>query len=401
MLTIQTYPEWLDLVTAPETTGPSPEAAADAFLAAALREGALLPELPTEAAALVPRRALHHGVTALVVARSEALDMLPEGARSAMRNQALGEAMWDLRHRQVLVPLIEQVTKAGIPAVLLKGTALAYSLYPSPALRQRGDTDVLVPMGVAEKARWILMDAGFLRNLDSTIGEGIETNRQECWIKSAEDGTEHVVDLHVGVMHSWSLAELIDVQTVMARSAALPGLSPRARRIGDADALYHACLHRGVHIKSPYHVDGEVILGGDRLIWLYDLHLLAPHLLRQDWDDLLDRVQRDRTADLCFDALSAARRLLGTQLPKGLLAALEARVVTDGPSFFLARASDERRFLSNLSAVPGLGGKLAYLRTVFFPSSLYMRQKYPGMAGYPVPLLHLRRITDRMRRRSS
>jgi len=44
--------------------------------------------------------------------------------------------------REVLAAL----AGAGLPVLLLKGAALAYTLYPEPHLRDRSDTDLLFPV---------------------------------------------------------------------------------------------------------------------------------------------------------------------------------------------------------------------------------------------------------------
>jgi hypothetical protein len=377
---------------------PSMIAAADAFLVAALRDDAGLPELTEAAFDQVLPRALHHGVAALLVARPDVLARLPGEVRSPLQSQARAEAMWELRHRHVIVPVIEAFAAAGIPAIVLKGTALAYSLYPSPALRQRGDTDILFPKGRAEAVRRILQTHGFKRSRDSKIGAGTEAIRQELWSSQAADGTEHAIDVHWGVMNAWSLAGLFESDEVISRAEPLPRLSPLARRIGNADALYHACVHRGVHIRSPYYVGADALSGGDRLIWLHDIHLIVATLGDDDWREITARAVRDGTADLCLDALKGARQRLGSSVPSQVLEELESRVVSDGPSVYLARASFGQRLRADLSAVPGLVGKIAFLRSVLFPARDYMAAKYPDMARSPVALLHLRRLRDRLRR---
>jgi hypothetical protein len=212
------------------------------------------------------------------------------------------------------------------------------------------------------------------------------------------DGTEHAIDLHWGVLNAWSLAGLLETDAVIDRSVPLPKLSAVARRICTVDALYHACLHRGVHIKNPYYVGEEEITGGDRLVWLLDIQLMLPDLGAADWTAFVARALRDKTADLCLDALQRTADLLAAPVPPHVLEALAGQRVTDGPSYLLAHASEGRRFLSNLAAVPGLPGKLAFLRILLFPSPVYMRQRYPDMAGRPVAMLYLRRIIDRLRR---
>lgn len=347
---------------------------------------------------MVPDRSFHHGVAALVAASATAMEKLSGAGRAEIDDEALGEAMWDLRHRQVLVPLIDAFADAGVPAVLLKGTALAYSFYASPALRQRGDTDILVPPELAETARKIIATNGFLRSVDSTLGPGTETNRQESWIKTVGDGTEHAIDLHWGVMHAWSLAGLLDTSAVIERSVPLPNLCSAARRICTVDALYHACLHRGVHIKNPYYVGDEEITGGDRLIWIYDVHLLVPHLSEADWDEFVTGATQDKTADLCLDALIRAGELFGSDVPGRVLEVLGQSIVPDGPSFLLSKASEGRRFWANLAAIPGLLGKVNFVRFLLFPSQIYMRQRYPELSHRPVVMLYLRRVLDRLHR---
>lgn len=373
--------------------------AADAFLACALRDGASLPGLSRPAAAAVPDRARHHGVSALLAIRPATLAALPDDVAAKLHRQARDEAIWDLRHCHVLTQLFDAFADAGIQAVLLKGTALAISVYPSSALRQRGDTDILVHPDAADATRRALLASGFARALDNTVGHGADVNRQESWDRLEADGSTHSVDVHWAVMPDWSMAALFDTAEVIARSEPVSHLAPGALRIGFADAVYHACLHRGVHIKSPYWI-GDDIAYEDRLIWLYDLHLLAPHLSDADWSEVVARATRHRTTDLCHDALSEAVRLLGTQVSPDILSALAAQAVDDGPSFYLTRASRGRLFLANLAAVPGLRAKFAYFRTYFFPSGLYMRAKYDAPAGTPVWKLHVRRIGDRLRRRA-
>src|SRR6185436_811387 len=46
--------------------------------------------------------------------------------------------------------------------ILMKGAALAYSLYPSPAMRPRVDTDLLIPREDIAAARDVLLRRGYV-----------------------------------------------------------------------------------------------------------------------------------------------------------------------------------------------------------------------------------------------
>lgn len=184
---------------------------------------------------------LYHGVCALLVARPQVMAALPPTLRDAIRRQALSEAMWDLQHRRILVPLLEDLASEGIRVAVLKGTALACSVYPSPALRPRGDTDLLADPAQADAVHGILRQHGFERAADSFAGSSVGVARQECWV-AERAGTAQTLDLHWGLMNAWSLSDLLPTEETLTSAQPLPGLSPKARRIATEAALYHACI---------------------------------------------------------------------------------------------------------------------------------------------------------------
>ena len=80
-----------------------------------------------------------------------------------------------LRHRQanvirlqVLVNILELLETANIPVLVLKGGALAPTVYPQPGLRPMNDLDLLVPEAAQAEAQHVLERAGFQPNLEAT-----------------------------------------------------------------------------------------------------------------------------------------------------------------------------------------------------------------------------------------
>jgi hypothetical protein len=363
---------------------------ADHFLAAALRQDMALPSLGRPD--LIPERALYHGVSALLATLSAVMATLPSQIQDAVRQQAISETMWDLRHRQILAPLLNDFAKADIVAVLLKGTALAYSHYPSSSLRPRGDTDMLVPASEMANVFGILKAHGFSRDLGSFDGMPTSIIRQEAWSYTAPDGSKHAVDLHWEVMHPWAVSHLFDSDTVRRKAQPLERLSPSARMMCNIDAVYHACIHRAVHIKTPYYIEDQAFRGGDRLIWLYDLHLMLPKLTTADWADLLSLCGSHDTADLCLDAFTKTNQLLGTHVPSDVLDGLRAARQNGAPKQFLVDSGGVQSLFSDLRAIPTLKARLQYMLHVLFPPKAFLIAKYPDMASKPVVLMYLRRI---------
>ncbi|UCC87654.1 MAG: nucleotidyltransferase family protein [Anaerolineales bacterium] len=62
---------------------------------------------------------------------------------------------------RVLHDVLAAYYAAGIPALVLKGAALAHMVYPEPGLRPMSDVDILVPESDARRAQEVLADLGF------------------------------------------------------------------------------------------------------------------------------------------------------------------------------------------------------------------------------------------------
>jgi hypothetical protein len=106
-------------------------------------------------------RSEYHGVQALLYERLHDASDWPPALLDALHRQAIAGTMWELRHQQVVAEMLAELARVGIEPVLFKGTALAYSLYPGPALRTRGDTDLIVPFHERTRAMDALGCAGF------------------------------------------------------------------------------------------------------------------------------------------------------------------------------------------------------------------------------------------------
>ena len=91
-----------------------------------------------------------------------ALPVTPEQEADAVE-AALGGAARDLRLEQLLLRVAGILGAAGVPFRVLKGPALAHTVYPDPALRSFGDIDLLVPGERFPEAHAALVDAGGTR----------------------------------------------------------------------------------------------------------------------------------------------------------------------------------------------------------------------------------------------
>jgi hypothetical protein len=371
----------------------STELADEDRLAAALRgqpwSGALPGDGSAEAASLAAA-AIYHGVAGLLFERPSVSSSWPEAVLKPIADQARAQAMWELRHREVLSALLAAFCQQGVRSVLMKGTAIAYDLYVQPSARARGDTDILVAAGDVPKAQALLEDQGFVAG--ALGGVDAEFALQQPWKLTLPDGGRHAIDLHWQVMNAPSLRGLLTNEECGAGARPLPRLSPDARAMDRVRLLLHTCLHRAVHCNTPYFVEQAAYYGSGRLIWAYDVHLLANAFDGEQWSHLCALATGKGVAAVCLDGLAAARSSLGTEVPCGVLADLEKAAVSDRKNSYLVRSTALSRAWQDVRALPGFRRKLRYARARILPSASFVRDKYPQMANSSLSRAYARRL---------
>ena len=367
----------------------------DALLAAALRGEA--PAWPADGeAAVAVEQILYHGIAGLITAQAHELASWPSEVMAPVREQAIAQAMWEMRHKPLLAGLLTALADAGITALLLKGSALAYDLYPEPSARSRGDSDVLIAPGDLADARRVLARLGFDRGSDETASDDLAL--QETWSITGERGLQHHIDLHWQLLNAPALAGVMEFQDCAVRPLALPRLGPDALAMSHVATLLHTCVHRATHITAPYFVDGVRYYGGDRLIWAKDIDLLASSLSTTGWDDFAGAALQQRVAKVALNGLDFAARVVGTKIPSQLRERL-GKARNERASAYLLSAGQVNRSWSDLLAIPGWRRRLAYAVSRAAPSAAFMRAKYPDMKARPLAALYARRVIDLLRPR--
>lgn len=367
----------------------------DRLLAAVLRGDA--PGWPAGGdVALAVERILYHGIAGLITERARDLKSWPSDVLSPVRDQAIAQAMWEMRHKPLLADLLADFAQAGITALLLKGSALAYDLYHEPSARSRGDSDVLIAPGDLAKARRVLRRLGFARGSEEAPSD--ELALQEIWSITGDDGLQHHIDLHWQLLNAPALAGVMPFDACTTNPHALPLLGPDAIAMNRVATLLHTCVHRAMHITNPYFVEGVTYYGGDRLIWAKDIDLLASALSDTEWDSFGAEAIRQGVAVVALNGLNVASTTLGTQVPSHVREQLR-NAKGEKASAYLLSAGQARRSWRDLLAIPGFRGKIAYALSRTLPSAAFMRGKYPDMAARPLAALHARRMIDLVRRR--
>lgn len=328
--------------------------ALDRSLAARLVGGAHTMDDRSVDAGVLNARIADHGIGPLLHALPGRLEGLPPPVADRVRQEARARAMWDLRHRQILRDLLADLAEREVECLVLKGSALAYTLYDPPSARPRGDTDLLIRRDRREQARAALDRAGFACGT-SEAG----TLLQENWWVRLDDSSEHVIDLHWATLNSPFLADVLPFDRLAGDAVAVPDLGDHARQPSPSDTLLLLACHWALNRSGTYHVEDRVLLGRTRLIGLYDVHLLTRAMTGQDWSMAVARAGGEGLSQVCRGLLAECRDLFGTPLPDAVMAQL-AQAPRSTVERYLLDRSRWRRALADIAAIAPLRRRLSY-----------------------------------------
>lgn len=298
-----------------------------------------------------------------------------------------------MRHKAVISEAIGRLRADDIMPLIFKGTALAYRYYGEPARRTRGDTDILVPTDMFGRSAKAIVSANFDHH-EAPFGDLI--SYQESF--SRDDGHlgVHQIDLHHKLTNIQLLANAFPYEELRESAIPLPGLHADALMVGPVHSLLIACFHSVFHSMEALEIEKIATLGPERLIWLYDVHLLADAMNEAAWDDFIETARKKGLCAISVRVLVSASRNFRTDLPTSVRVGLD---VSGEPAFEYLTAGPLRRSWMELRAVKGGLDRTRFVIQSFLPPSLFMRRKYAGARVQWLPWLYARRASEGILRR--
>lgn len=375
---------------------PAPDAidAADNFLAECVRcagRGEPFPDWPTGLAGMectVSGRIAFHGIALLLINSGSDFPGWPQTVLEAARDEARIQPFWEDDHRTALSILIEALHQAGIETAVMKGTALAYSVYPNPALRRRGDTDLLIEHAPRKSVRTLLRASGFHQR-------GDRRPLQESWAIATDAGFTHEIDLHWRISASMAVSQAFERDHPRKRLVALPRLSAHAKSIAPLDSFIQICMNRAAHDEFGYLVEDRKVFGGNRLVWAIDLDRLGQSFGPHGWDSLARIATCCGAAGIVASGMDFARRTLGSSVPEAIeQRLLQAAAGDDTISRYFTNRPALTRMSEDMAGADTFADKAAFLISHLFPGREFMANHFPGSDRWPIPLLWARRVLD-------
>jgi hypothetical protein len=302
----------------PLAGGPTTYALADRLLLAALApdpqglaEGlaTLTPQTGEELLASARR----HGLAPLLwgsLRKLEPPTVLAEGLRRDYHHTAAANAIL----RDELWRLLDALEAAGIAPILLKGAALAWRTYSSPALRPMGDLDLLIAPAEVEGAVSALEAAGYeWLDKDGRPQAMQQLSGGEVQLARSCAGSRVLVELHWWAFAGeWSRhAGLLDDTACHARARSVLVEGRPVRLLHPHDQLLHLAHHMAVSHQLS---DGTL-----RMLVDLDRCIRAEP---PEWPGLARLARETRLATVLWHTLALAHTLLQTPVPPEALAAV-------------------------------------------------------------------------------
>jgi len=320
-------------------------------------------------------RARYHGVGPLVchlLKSSAAWDDLPDKLKAGLQRMFLGSIAQEMLHSKDLVELLEALQLKGISPLLIKGCALAYTHYPEPSLRTRGDTDIFFDPADIRRLQGVLAAAGY------KIGASIYKNHQFSCIKESGFNASSVYDIHWRSSNAPEFARVIGYTEASRESVSIPALND-CGALSSTHALMLACMHRmGSSRHDP-----------DRLIWLYDIHLLVSGMSEAALRGFAEKAVEKGIQAVCLQGVEKAVACFSTQLPAAVIEVLSETTKRSAFRQWFAH-SHLGLNIDDLRQLPDMQSRLALIRELFLPPADYLLGKYEKENKLWVPALYIR-----------
>lgn len=325
-------------------------------------------------------QAIDHGIEALLWDRLAGRTGAGASLRAALEPRVRAAATRDLFIQRDLQNVVASLDAAGVPVLITKGTALAYTAYPRPWLRPRSDSDLLVRHDDVAAATTALERCGYTRS--NAISTGALVSHQIAFERTDVHGVHHVVDLHWKIVNPQVVADALSFDELWRDAQPAPALGPAARVPSAIGSIALGCVHRLAHHQ-----------GHERLIWLYDLKLLTATLNAAHWGALQHLACEHAIAGFCLDGLRAARSRFSSQLPGDVEAALAAAAPHEPSRAYIAGPVTRRDvLLSDLAVLRSWRDRVRLLREHAFPPAAFMLQRYGTSARWLLPALYAHRL---------
>lgn len=313
-------------------------------------------------------------------------DLVPVAVLQSLTARAAEITRHNLAMTMELLQLLAALEQRGIPALPLKGPALAMQAYGDLALRSFGDLDILIHQRDLGAASAVLIGLGY------TAEHQLDTARKlAAYSRRYHDYKLYRSDPQLLVELQWRVIQFPftfppDIEGWWAQLGTLRLGGREVRSMDRSSLLLMLCVHGSKHLW-------------ERLNWICDIAEIVRASPDLDWADLLEHARSRGAERMLLLGLALTNQLLGTPLS----ALIQERIANDSQIEPLIAEVLELLFPPNGQAPDvALRRPLFYLRMLERPRDrAWVCVRHSRSLLNPLRLLHtygplpIRRMLDR------
>ncbi|MBI5303638.1 MAG: nucleotidyltransferase family protein [Chloroflexi bacterium] len=268
-----------------------------------------------------------------------------------------------------------------IPAVLLKGAALANTLYPNIAMRPMGDMDILIHRDDAPRVSDILTARGFTTTLEPTENFYTRFSYDQAFERVGKYPL--MIEMHWHLFNLPYYRERIAIEWFWQRTLPMRVNDQPARVFAPEAQIIHLAAHAVLHHQ------------GHGLLAAYDLALVLARYREQiNWDDVIESARAFGLSRIVQSNLARVGDTWGVSVPNEVRARLARSASVRERILFAINTAPrvEARDVWDGMNLPSGKSRWLYFWHTFFPSREYMRQRYAITDARTLPLHYLRRL---------
>ncbi len=332
-----------------------------------------------------------HGLAPLLCYHLHRIDhehQIPRSIMDQLHDIYYGNLARNIPLSYELDKILHVFEKKGIPIVVLRGLALAQTIYKNIALRVTADIDLLVQKKDLSRVAKTLLELEFTSPQRELITK--EYSAELCFTKQGASGGKGlgsaVIDVHQEITSSIRLKKIIKTNTEEVIKRARPV------RIKDVNMLVMTPEDLLLHLTLRHCFQ--------RLIRLCDIaEVIKAKKNQLNWQSLLQKAKENRLSIIMYYTLYYARQLLEAPVPehvlkeltphwyrKKILDSLLSRAVYPDDIRNLSRA---RKYFLQILMVDRLIDVFLVLWTVIFSSSEWLAYYYGQPRVKKLYLSHL------------
>jgi hypothetical protein len=331
-------------------------------------------------------------VGALVYVLTEPLrSSMPEEVRAVLEQAFFRTAAANTRCLHQLEQVGAVLASTGAPLLLLKGAALAETLYPDPALRRIGDIDLAVPTEWVGPCREALLAQGYSPSrIEERPGSLLAHTNQEQFRPPESD--EFSIELHWHILDVPYYMQRVPMGWFWEHSEPLIiSRQPYQVLSAEANVLYlsaHLALHHGFRgLHSLLDLALLIIRQADRLDWGMVMDAAREFELVSALAGTLDHLAEAWPSLPLDEPRQRLYEITPTRIDARLYRLLTSEARTPTLQFYAA-----------LVSTPGLGAKVRHVASSLLPQPAYMRKRYGFRANWQLPFWYFRRLGEGLSR---